>query len=159
MQNFSDDYQQKPQQQLYYQPPSNNDVEHLNLLSVFYYIFAGLTAFGSLFSLIYVALGVAIASGAMEDMNNGNPGEAPPEVMGWFLVGIGLTIFIFSVSIVIAMVIVGNGLRSQTRYTLSCIVAGLICLQIPLGTALGITTFIILFRPSVKALYESKKYG
>ena len=43
----------------------SRDDEHLRILSILYYVFGGLRAFGGLFPLIYVALGVAFVSGAM----------------------------------------------------------------------------------------------
>jgi hypothetical protein len=45
--------------------PPNNDAEHLRLLSIFHYVYAGVTALFACFPLIYVAIGIAMMSGQM----------------------------------------------------------------------------------------------
>lgn len=43
--------------------PADQDAEHLRLLSIFHYVYAGVTAFFAFFPLIYVAMGIALMSG------------------------------------------------------------------------------------------------
>jgi hypothetical protein len=45
-------------------------------------------------------------------------------------------------------------LGTRRRRTLCLVTAGLTCASFPLGTALGIFTFIVLSRPTVKTLFE-----
>jgi hypothetical protein len=45
-------------------------------------------------------------------------------------------------------------LRKRRHRTLSFVMACLTCINIPLGTALGVFTLVVLSRPSVKALYD-----
>lgn len=47
-------------------------------------------------------------------------------------------------------------MMKRQAHTFSLVVAGLNCLSIPLGTTLGVFTFVVLLRPSVAAEYEQK---
>ena len=49
----------------------------------------------------------------------------------------------------------GLFMRSQRHRTFSMVVAGLNCLHIPLGTALGVITLVVLTKDSVRKLYEA----
>ena len=46
-------------------------------------------------------------------------------------------------------------LRQRRHRTFSMVVAGFNCLYMPLGTVLGVFTFVVLSRDSVIGLYES----
>lgn len=45
-------------------------------------------------------------------------------------------------------------LRLRKNYVFCQVVAGLSCVDIPYGTALGVTTLVVLGRPSVRDLFE-----
>lgn len=47
----------------------------------------------------------------------------------------------------------GRSLSRRRHYVFCLVAAGLACLSFPLGTALGVFTFMVLQRPSVKALF------
>jgi hypothetical protein len=47
------------------------DDEHLKLLAIFHYVFAGGAALMGLFPLLHVALGLAMASGKLNDETTG----------------------------------------------------------------------------------------
>ena len=54
----------------------------------------------------------------------------------------------------------GVCIRKRRHRTLSVIMACLSCVNIPLGTALGVFTLVVLSRPSVKAMYEyAERFG
>ena len=80
--------------------------------------------------------------------------EPPPEFLGWLFAGIGTFITLFAWTVAGLTLYSGRCLKRRQKRTLSLVTAGLNCLQIPLGTALGIFTFIVLNRPSVQALYR-----
>jgi len=83
--------------------------------------------------------------------------NAPPEwlipLMGWGMVGVTVILGLLQA--------VGGILAAMTaryiatrRYRMFClVVAGLACLSVPLGTALGVYTFVILTRPDVIELF------
>lgn len=58
----------------------NQDTENLRLLSVFHYVLAGLIALCAMFPMFHLAVGIAITTGALDDMANGDP---PPGIFGW----------------------------------------------------------------------------
>lgn len=132
----------------------NNDQDHLRILSVFHFIFGGLAIVFSFFALIYVALGAALVGGMMPQDKAGN---APPPEVGWFLIALGAIFFIMGLAYGINMIVAGLKLRRQRSYVFCMIMASLTCLQIPLGTCLGIFTIVVLARPSVKSLFEREK--
>src|SRR5687768_14706333 len=63
------------------------DLQHLKLLSIFYYVFGGLQAFSGCVGLVYVVMGAAIASAPPP--NTGQSGQPPPP-MGWIGGGMAL---------------------------------------------------------------------
>jgi hypothetical protein len=51
------------------------------------------------------------------------------------------------------MIIAGRLLQRQRGYNFCVFVAAVSCIQMPLGTVLGVFTLIVLLRPSVKELF------
>jgi hypothetical protein len=51
----------------------------------------------------------------------------------------------------------GLFLRARRHRTFSMVVAAINCLHIPIGTALGVFTFIVLGRESVRKLYRPSR--
>ncbi|TVQ62851.1 MAG: hypothetical protein EA378_03295 [Phycisphaerales bacterium] len=129
----------------------DRDAEHLNLLALFHFIYAGLTAaFSSLF-LFHVSAGIMILNGMFEDKNANTPEE-----IGWLFVLMGgLAVLI---GWLLAGLIVAGGVKlRQRRGWLFCmIMAGLMCMMAPLGTVLGVFTIIVLLRDRVRDLFASR---
>jgi hypothetical protein len=48
----------------------------------------------------------------------------------------------------------GSSLRARKRPTLCKVMACLVCLNVPLGTALGVWTLVVLGRDSVRRLFD-----
>lgn len=65
---------------------SNEEIKHVELLSLFHYIVGGITAFFSCIPFIHVALGLAMLSGKMFKEGHGAP---PPAFIGWLFVIMG----------------------------------------------------------------------
>lgn len=131
----------------------NQDQEHLKLLAIFHYVLGGLYFLIGFIPLIYVLVGglfIANPGGMIDD-----PNGPPPEIMGWAFVAIGcigsLLVWGFSIGLILS----GRSISGLRRQTLSLVVAGVSCLCFPFGTALGVFTFIVLLRPTVKQLYET----
>ena len=56
--------------------------------------------------------------------------------------------------------VAGRSLTRKQNLTLIQILAGFSCLNVPYGTALGVLTFMVLGRPTVRALFEGRDpYG
>lgn len=127
------------------------DEEHLKVLSICYYVSAGMTALMSLFGLFYAVIGViAIASGP----NVGSPHEPSPAVVGAIFISIGLGMFGLGLLGAILKIVAGSRIRQRKSRIFCMVVAAIGCLEFPYGTLLGIFTFIILGRSSVRQLFE-----
>lgn len=129
----------------------DRDQEHLRLLTMCYYILAGSTALFSLFALIYVAFGMLIASGILPQ-NQTQHGD--PRVVGYVFTAIGAAVFLLGMGIAVLYYSVARGLRNRRWRILCYIMAGLSCLYIPFGTAIGVCTILVLNRPDVKDLFS-----
>ena len=102
---------------------------------------------------LYLFLGVAMLK-APDAMGGG--GQPPPSAAGWFLVGTGGVVVLLSIVSALLLILTGRFL-AQHRYRVFClIIAGLCCLSVPLGTVLGVFTFVVVLRPSVSELFRQK---
>lgn len=135
-----------------YSETVRKDAEHLRLLSVFYYVMAALTGFFALFFLIYAFIGGALAVGGAASGGDDGP---PMMFFGSIFAIFGLGLVALQLASAGLLYFTGRSLVERRRYIFCMVIAGLNCLSFPMGTALGIFTFIVLARPSVKALFES----
>jgi hypothetical protein len=131
------------------------DAEQLRLLSIFQFVYAGLMGLVALIPIIHVSLGVAIVSGALPmGPSGGSAGGPPPAVMGWFFIVIGGAIILFGFLTAALNALGALFLRRHTHRTFCMVVAAVDCLNMPLGTALGVFTLIVLGRPGVRAEFR-----
>jgi len=131
----------------------NKDIEHLNLLKIFHYVVGGVGCFFSCFPLIHVALGLLIATGnlnSVEEMSDG-----PPQEFGWFFVFIGGLFFLMGQAVCITIILSGKFIAQRKNYLFTFIIACIACIGFPFGTLLGVFTIIVLSRDSVKELYNN----
>ena len=130
------------------------DEEHLRLLYIGYLISAGMNAFFSLFGLVYVFLGVMMGVIFSVDSGTaGHTGDAPPAFIGWFFGIIGLGIFLFLIAMAVLKFMAAFRIKQRRSRVFCMVVAGITCLGIPYGLLLGVCTFIVLERASVKRLF------
>jgi hypothetical protein len=127
------------------------DAEQLHLLSVFHYVLAGLCSLFSLFPLIYFGMGLAMMAGVGRQPG----GEFGPLLAGAFLAGMGGLFLIAAVGYALSLFLAARFLDQRRHYTFCLVVAAISCCFSPLGTVLGVFTLVVLFRPSVKALFAS----
>jgi hypothetical protein len=128
------------------------DLGQLNTLAVLHFVYAGLLGLLGLFFGLYIVLGVVMATSA--GSSGGGSGGPPPEAIGGIFALIGAVAMFLTWGKAGLLVWSGLSLRAHRRLTLSYVVACLTCLNVPIGTALGIATLMTLNRPSVKALYQ-----
>lgn len=131
----------------------SDDEKHLDLLAIFYYVFAGLTALGSCFGLFYVGLGIMFLLNPQGFQDGGQP---LPAEMGYIFAGIGIVITLLALGWAAALAYTGRYLNRRVNRTFCIVIAAICCLSVPLGTILGIFTIVVLQRDSVKALFESR---
>lgn len=136
----------------------NTDIDHLNLLSIFHFIGAGLAFMAMIFVLVEFAVFHFVLSNpaVWQDHNQTAP---PPQVFQMFNVFIWfyLVLGLFCLASAVLNILSGLFLRARKNRTFSFVVAGINCLHLPLGTILGIFTIIVLTRESVRELYETNR--
>ena len=133
------------------------DLEHLKILSICYYVSAGITALFSCIPFIHLSIGIAFLSGAIPDPpHRAGESDFPMKLFGLFFTVIPAIIILSGFALAIATFLTGKYLKQQKNYIFCLIIAGLNCLFFPVGTTLGVFTFIVLFRDSVKNLFTGK---
>jgi len=137
-------------------PPTAEDESQLNTLAICHYIYAGMLGLFGVFGLIYVAIGIAVAASSMG--GGAGAGGPPPAAIGGVVAAIGGFITLFLWAKAGCVVYSGMSLKKRQKRTFSFVVACLCCMNIPLGTALGIFTLVVLSRQSVKAIYDRVAY-
>ena len=130
---------------------SYQDQEHLRLLSVFHYVQAILIALLACIPLIYVVIGMVVALGTL-----GSEKSAAPQFIGLIFVIIGVVVALIGWAIAAMVGMAGKFLSQRRHYTYCLVIAGLNCMHAPLGTILGVFTFVVLLRPEVKVAFEGQ---
>jgi hypothetical protein len=129
------------------------DQQHVRFLAIFHFVFAGLglVGIGCLF-LHYFILHTVFSNPGMWKSQNGStpPPRAFFEVFIWFYLFFGGLLLMGMVSNALS----GVFLSQRKHRVFSMVIAGLDCLQVPFGTALGVFTILVLSRDSVQELYE-----
>jgi predicted membrane channel-forming protein YqfA (hemolysin III family) len=124
---------------------------HVRLLSIFHYVLAGLVALFSLLPVAYVAFGVAMLSGALDD----GRGNAPPRAVGWMVIALGAVMLLAGATYVALVAVAGRFLARRRHWTFCIVVAALSCTVFPFGTVLGVFTIIVLSKDEVKRAFEA----
>lgn len=135
---------------------TTNDVERqLDLLGLFHYILAGITGVFALFPVLHLAVGLWMVGGGLTEQA-AKPGQAPmdPQLFGWLFVAIASMLIAFGLALATLLGIAGRRLKQRRSHTFCLVVAGLACLNMPLGTVLGVFTLVVLTRPGVRETFE-----
>jgi hypothetical protein len=128
---------------------TDQDREHLRLLTLFYYIWAGFQSLGGLIGLAFVGVGAFIVSSPQIAQAN-NP---PPPWFGAIFAGIGALVFVAVEGMAALPFFTGRFLDRRQHHTFCVVISALNCMSLPLGTALGVFSILVLQRSSVKALF------
>jgi hypothetical protein len=134
------------------------DAEHLRILTIAYYVAGGFTALFSCFFLIHfafmLAMGIGMLVGGIPPAHHGGSNDqAPPAIIFFILAAVFGGIILLGWTFGAAQIYVGRCLRDRRHFIFVLVIAGLECVSMPWGTALGVFTFVVLTRPSVKALF------
>lgn len=131
-------------------PSPSRDADHLRILAVFHYVFAGLALLGIGFlALHYLIMRTVMSPEVLAQSRN----PPPPEF---------LNLFVWFYAFFAAMMVIGgvlnllvaNNLRKRRSRMFCMVVAGLNCLQFPFGTVLGVFTLVTLSRDSVRIMFD-----
>jgi hypothetical protein len=128
-------------------PPNINmqdvyDREQLGLLAIFYYVLAGISVLVGCFPVIHLTVGLLFLGGAVS-LQGDAPDRAPAALIGGFL----------SWTQALLLYLTGRNLQNCRNHLFCLIIAGIACLNFPLGTILGVFTIIVLQRESVRAKF------
>ena len=130
----------------------NQDEEHLRLLSIFHYVVGGLLAIVASVPLIHVALGLFII---LAPAKMGGHGPPPPAIIGWFFVVFGSFICVTGWLLAALTAIAGRQIARRKHLLFCQVVAGLVCLFMPVGTVLGVFKLMVLLSPTVKPRFDA----
>lgn len=136
--------------------PYDRDQDHLAILGIIYYVNAGLTAFFSLFGLLYVAMGIAMLGGAFP-VDKG-PSAEELRTVGIVVTAVGGGVCGFLLLLALMNYLCGRWLRANKNRAFCFVCAILTLLSFPYGTLLGIFTIIVLSRESVVARFRGEPF-
>lgn len=85
----------------------------------------------------------------------------PPDpffrVIGGVLAGIAALMILLAWTLSALLVVAGRALQKRRRHLFCQVIAGISCLLFPVGTVLGVFTFIVLQRPAVAAAFRDSE--
>lgn len=135
-------------------PPADglapSDVEHLRLLGIFHMVVAGLTAVCGSIPLLHVAMGAIFMVSPPPSNQGGGP---PPAWFGALFMGFGCFAVALAWGLAGAVFYAGRCIQDRRHWTFCLGVAAIMCLNMPIGTALGVFSLIVLMRPQVKGAF------
>lgn len=133
------------------------DEEHLKLLSLGYVVSACVSAFYSMFGLLYVFMGIMMTTTFSRlPQNPANPAQAPPAFVGWIFGFIGLAFFLIGIAVAAARFHAAWCVKHRKSRVFCMVIAGIGCLEISYGTVLGVFSFLVLGRDSVIPLFSPR---
>jgi hypothetical protein len=128
-------------------PPllSKQDEQHLDLLSILFYVYAGFVGLTTV-----VMAGVAVTGLAIISSAGQHGSSAPPAMFGAvFLVVFGGVALLFAAKTVV-LILAGRAMGRRSGYVMAMVGACFCLINVPLGTALGVFALITLSRPGVR---------
>jgi hypothetical protein len=151
---YAQPQQQPPPPPGYGYPGQPGDAQHdeqnLEALAVCHFIYAGLVGLGALLVGVWLLFATVLTTRVA---TSGSAGPEAAAIVGVVDIVLGVVLALILVKAAL-LVYSGMCLRKRRNRTLSFVMACITCINIPLGTALGVFTLVVLSRPSVKALYE-----
>jgi hypothetical protein len=133
-------------------PQEEIDHEHLRMLELGYLIAGILEIIFSSFFIGHIVIGILTITHKIPSP----PSSGFPIPFGYFFLVGGSIIVLGGWTLGILTLIGRRFLRQRRHYIFLLVLAGISCvIATPVGTALGIFTFILLFRPSISALFRT----
>lgn len=129
---------------------TNHHEQHLNTLSILHYVFAAMVGLFAMFPIIHLIVGILIVTGKLE---SSGPNEQLPVIVGWMFIGFASAFIIGGFIFAVCVAIAGRRLKKRSNHLYCMIIAGFCCIFMPIGTALGVFTLIVLMKPEARALF------
>ncbi len=128
----------------------NDDKEHLDLLAIFHYVLAGMTALLACLPLIHLTVGMVFLFASFDGP------KTPPRVVGLLMVIFASFVILIGWTLALLILLAGRRLKRRAAWNFCLVVAAIECIFMPFGTVLGVFTIIVLSRKSVKDLFGLK---
>jgi len=132
---------------------TNNN--HLNLLSIFHYVFAGISGISACFPIFHLIMGLSMLFGDFFPPEVSPEMPFPFEIFGLMFTLIPAAIIFLGWIFAIALAISGYFISKRRNYLFCLIVAGISCFLAPVGTVLGVLTIVVLMKDDVKLLFNT----
>lgn len=129
------------------------DREHVRLLSLGYLVMAWVSLVTSLIGLFYILIGLPVVL-SYQDMSEADLARfhTPPLREGLIVLFVGSVIFLVLILMAILQFRASRCLKEHRSRRFCQVVAGVSCLKVPYGTVVGVLTFLVLGRESVKEM-------
>jgi len=132
----------------------NDDHEHLNLLAIFHYVVAGMTALIACIPIIHLLMGIfLLIAPAVAGSSAPRQGQGSLVFLGLLFVIIPGLFIAAGWTLALFVFLAGRRLHRRTAWKFCLVVAAIECIIMPFGTVLGVFTIIVLERASVKAIF------
>jgi len=128
------------------------DASDLDMLSVLHYVWSALLGCGTLGVVGYFVLMGGLFGFTATSSGGDAAGAA---VAAGVTIALGVVMGLVMGALFLLHFLAASGLRQRKRRVLIYVASALMCTSVPLGTLLGVFTFIVLGRPSVKALFDA----
>ena len=129
--------------------------EHLRLLAIFHFIYAGLIIVGTLVPIFWL-LTASLWWPELASEIEREGGDMPTFATGALALGFGAFGVMLGWIWAGCLIFAGRNLLAATRYTYCLVIAGIACLSVPVGTALGVTSLVILNREESRQVFEDE---
>lgn len=121
---------------------SRKDGDLLSIVSIFHYVLGGFQMLFSLIGFVYIAVGILMATGAMDSAKGG----APPPELGWIFGGVGVVFVLIFLAIGLLTIRTGINISRRRRRTFCIVIDSILCTMVPFGTIVGIFGLVLLTR-------------
>ncbi len=131
-------------------PLTAPDLEQLRLLTLFNRIAMWVFLVGSCFGLPHTIIGAMVVSGSIP---SGNKANEFPSFMGYFFMFAGIAVIVIHLGLSFFCGLAAKWIDGRSHYGHLIAQAVILCLWMPIGTALGVFTFVVLTKPQIKAAF------
>lgn len=138
-------------------PPVDRDAQHLKTLAILHFVLGGMGVCGLGFIVVHFFM-MQMLMNSPPGSSSGTPRSSPPpEEFMLIMQGIYVVGAVLGVLFIVLNILSGLYMLKWRRRTFSMVVSAMNCLQMPLGTALGVFTIIVLMRDSVRLKYATTR--
>ncbi|MBS1715033.1 MAG: hypothetical protein JST30_11930 [Armatimonadetes bacterium] len=128
---------------------ANQDKQQLDLLVVLWYVNMVFGLMPGCLGAVYGSMGSLFAFLPTKGTTSGDV-----MITATIFGGMGIVLLAVSVLLIGLSFFAARSIRDRKNLTFVMVVSALNCLHMPLGTGLGVFTFIVTSRPTVKALFR-----